>query len=69
MTQVISSIPLAIKLVEVVKRTSLSRSSVRRRIKDGKFPKSFHLGHGRAVAWLSSDIDAWVVAQAASRYE
>lgn len=69
MTQATPHVAQAIKLPEVIKRTALSRSSVWRRVKDGAFPKPFHLGHGRAVAWLSSDIDTWLKAQAAIRYE
>jgi prophage regulatory protein len=61
--------PQAIKLPEVRKRTTLGRTSIWRRIKAGTFPKPFLLGGqgSRAVAWLASDIDAWLANQAAKR--
>jgi predicted DNA-binding transcriptional regulator AlpA len=51
-----------IKLPEVLKRVAKSRSSTYKAINDGKFPKSYPNGD-RAVAWLASDIDAWINAQ------
>ena len=53
-----------IKINEVIHRTAKSRSSIYKAINDGKFPKSYPNGE-RAVAWLSSDIDAWIDAQTA----
>ena len=53
-----------IKLPEVLKRVAKSRSSTYKAINDGKFPKSYPNGD-RAVAWLASDIDAWIDAQTA----
>lgn len=51
-----------IKISEVIHRTAKSRSSIYKAINDGKFPKSYPNGD-RAVAWLASDIDAWIDAQ------
>lgn len=51
-----------IKINEVIHRTAKSRSSIYKAINDGKFPKSYPNGD-RAVAWLASDIDAWIDAQ------
>jgi prophage regulatory protein len=48
------------KQVEV--RTGLSRSSLYQKISEGGFPKQVHLG-ARAVGWLESEIDAWLLAQ------
>ena len=53
-----------LKLPEVSKRVAKSRSSIYKAIKDGKFPKSYPNGD-RAVAWLSSEIDAFIDAQIA----
>jgi prophage regulatory protein len=53
-----------IKINEVIHRTAKSRSSIYKAINDGKFPKSYPNGE-RAVAWLASDIDAWIDAQTA----
>lgn len=51
-----------IKINEVIHRTAKSRSSIYKAIKESKFPKSYPNGD-RAVAWLASDIDAWIDAQ------
>ena len=53
-----------IKINEVIHRTAKSRSSIYKAINEGKFPKSYPNGD-RAVAWLASDIDAWIDAQTA----
>ena len=53
-----------IKINEVIHRTAKSRSSIYKAINDGKFPKAYKNGD-RAVAWLASDIDAWIDAQTA----
>ena len=53
-----------IKLRDVTKLTAKSRSSIYKAINEGKFPKSYPNGD-RAVAWLASDIDAWIDAQTA----
>ncbi len=53
-----------IKISEVIHRTAKSRSSIYKAINDGKFPKAYKDGN-RAVAWLASDIDAWINAQTA----
>jgi prophage regulatory protein len=49
-----------LRLPEVKERTGLSRSSIYLRIANGDFPGSISLG-GRAVGWLESDIDRWLV--------
>ena len=53
-----------IKLPEVSKRVAKSRSSIYKAISEGKFPKSYKNGD-RAVAWLASEIDAFIEAQIA----
>ena len=53
-----------IKINEVIHRTAKSRSSIYKAISEGKFPKPYKIGD-RAVAFLDSDIDAWIDAQTA----
>lgn len=48
-----------LRLKEVSRRTTYSRTRIYELIQDGKFPAPIHLGL-RAVAWLESDIDAWM---------
>lgn len=55
-----------IKKEIVLDKTSLSKSSLYRLIKEGRFPSPVPLT-GRAVAWLESEIDEWIVNQANSR--
>lgn len=49
-----------IRRKDVETRTGLSRSTIYARIAAGTFPSPIDLGGGRAVAWLESDIDAWI---------
>lgn len=51
-----------LRLAEVRARIPYSRSTIYQLITDGKFPKPISLG-ARAVAWLESDIDAWITAR------
>ena len=48
-----------LRLPDVKSMTGLSRSAIYSRIADGAFPKQISLG-GRAVAWLQSDVEAWL---------
>lgn len=54
-----------IRLNEVLAMTGLSRSGVYRSIEKQQFPKQVLLG-GRAVAWVESEVQAWVVDRVAS---
>lgn len=45
---------------EVAKRTSLSRTTIWRRLKDGKFPDPLRLSE-QCVRWREDDINAWVI--------
>lgn len=47
------------RLPRVKKRTGLSRSSIYLRMRKNQFPRPISLG-GRAVGWLSSEIDQWL---------
>lgn len=46
----------------VVERTTLSRTEIYRRIREGTFPRQIKLGP-RRVAWRERDVDEWVAAQ------
>jgi prophage regulatory protein len=48
-----------ISVKEVCKITSLSRTSISQLRNSGHFPAAVSLGE-RRVAWLRSDIDAWI---------
>ncbi|MCG9026944.1 AlpA family transcriptional regulator [Laribacter hongkongensis] len=50
------------RLPEVLNLTGYSRPSIYRLMNAGEFPQSVRLG-SRAVAWRSSDIDAWMASR------
>nr|WP_269475709.1 AlpA family phage regulatory protein [Variovorax sp. SRS16] len=43
----------------MVRITALSRTTLYRRISEGRFPAPVHLG-GRASAWPSEALQAWI---------
>jgi prophage regulatory protein len=45
----------------------LSRPTVWRLVKQGKFPKPIRLTSAHAVGWLSSEVQAWIQARIAQR--
>ncbi|MBY8210886.1 AlpA family transcriptional regulator [Vibrio diazotrophicus] len=49
-----------LKLKEVMEKTALSRSAIYRKMSDEEFPQSVSLGD-RAVAWVESEVDEWMV--------
>ncbi len=51
-----------LRLSDVMERTGLSRSSIYLSISEGKFPSNINVGT-RSVAWLESEIDAWMQAR------
>ena len=53
-----------IKISEVIRRTAKSRSAIYLAVSRKNFPAPRKIGD-RAVAWLASDIDAWIDAQTA----
>jgi prophage regulatory protein len=55
-----------LRLPEVVSKCGLRRSSIYEGMNSGTFPKSVPLG-AHAVAWLSSEIDAWIAQRIAER--
>jgi prophage regulatory protein len=58
-----SSIQTQIRFVrkkEVTHRTGLPSSTIYDLMNRGLFPKSIKLAGGKAIAWLESDIEAWL---------
>lgn len=51
--------PAFYRLRDVMRITALSRSTVYRRIAEGRFPAPVNLG-GRASAWASAALQAWI---------
>jgi len=56
--------PRLLRLPEVQHRVGLRRSEIYRRVRLGAFPRPIRLGTN-AVAWLESDLDAWVAQRVA----
>ncbi len=46
-------------LRDVTRITALSRTTIYRRIAEGRFPPPVHLG-GRASAWASATLQEWI---------
>lgn len=60
--------PALLRRKQVEARTGLSRSSIYAGIAAGTFPKPCPLSDtGRSVAWLESEISAWVAARVSAR--
>ncbi|WP_211251648.1 helix-turn-helix transcriptional regulator [Andreprevotia chitinilytica] len=55
-----------LRLPYVCKRVALSRSSIYAAVAAGTFPKPVRLG-GNSVAWLESEVAAWIAARIAER--
>jgi prophage regulatory protein len=51
--------PAFYRLRDVMRISALSRSTIYRRISEGRFPRPVHLG-GRASAWPSAELQAWI---------
>ncbi|MBD3667350.1 MAG: AlpA family transcriptional regulator [Kangiella sp.] len=52
-----------IRLNEVLKLTTLSRSSIYRYISEGGFPKQIKIGK-RTVVWKRSEVESWLASKA-----
>lgn len=48
-----------LKLPEVMKQTTLGKSTIYAYVKHGKFPPPIEVGD-RAVGWVQSEISGWV---------
>lgn len=57
-----------LSIKETCKLTSLSRTSLWKRVKDGEFPKPIALG-GVRKAFVKSEIEEWIGALVAERDE
>ncbi|MCG6340593.1 AlpA family transcriptional regulator [Vibrio fluvialis] len=57
-----------IRQKEVTEMTGVSRASVYKLMAVGRFPKSVSLGE-RAVAWVESEVQEWVLERIAERDE
>ncbi|ARU26062.1 AlpA family transcriptional regulator [Cellvibrio sp. PSBB006] len=55
-----------IRLSEVLARTGLARSTVYKYVGEGRFPKPVSLGD-RAVGWVESEVQDWVLARIEER--
>ena len=51
--------PAFYRLRDVMRITALSRSTIYRRVAEGRFPAPVHLG-GRASAWQSASLQLWI---------
>ncbi len=58
--------PTLLKLPQVIERVAISRSQLYRYLNDGQFPRPVKVGD-RGVAWLASEVEAWVHARVAER--
>ena len=56
------------RLQDVIKATGLSRPTIYKRMASGGFPRPVPLGE-RAVAWVSDEIEAWILARIEERDE
>ena len=48
-----------LRLLEVLARTGLSRSTIYVRLDQGCFPRPVSLG-ARAVGWIEAEVDEWI---------
>ena len=55
-----------LRLPEVMTQTGLRRAAIYARIAEGRFPSPVKIGT-RAVAWLQSEIEAWIADRVTAR--
>ncbi|MEG9487435.1 helix-turn-helix transcriptional regulator [Mannheimia indoligenes] len=48
-----------LKLDDVIRRTSLRRSTIYALMKENKFPKNLSIS-AKSVVWIESEIDKWI---------
>ncbi|WP_206456251.1 helix-turn-helix transcriptional regulator [Aurantimonas marina] len=58
-----------LSIKETCQLTSLSRTSIWHKAKNGQFPKPIQLGEGVRKAFLASEIEAWISQRVAERDE
>ena len=66
MSQTQEFIVRILKLKEVLTRTGLGKTTLYMLISNGDFPQQIPLGL-RAVGWLESEVDAWILEKIESR--
>ena len=66
MSQTLEFIMRILKLKEVLNRTGLGKTTLYALICNGDFPQQIPLGL-RAVGWLESEVDAWILEKIESR--
>lgn len=60
--------PTLVRMSHLIEDLGLSRSHIYRLMADGRFPKSVSLvPGGTSVAWVSSEIQAWIDERIAER--
>ena len=52
---------------EVCALTSLSRTTLWQKVRNGQFPRPISLGEGIRKAFLAEELDAWIAERAAER--
>jgi prophage regulatory protein len=55
-----------LRLHDVVRSVALGKTAIWDRVRAGRFPKPVRIGV-RAVAWLESEVQAWIAARIAAR--
>ena len=55
-----------LRLKQVTEQVGLKKTAIHEKIKAGEFPKPYPLG-ARAVGYLASEIDEWIVARIKAR--
>lgn len=55
------------RLPAVLARTGLGRSSLYAALARNEFPQPIKLGNGRAIGFLASEVDDWILVRAALR--
>lgn len=56
-----------LRLRDVMDRVGLRSSAIYQSVQRGTFPKPIKLGNSASVAWLDSEVDAWLRARLTSR--
>jgi prophage regulatory protein len=65
-TPIESENPRFLRLNQVVEKTGMSRSTVYLYLNQGRFPKPVQISE-RLVAWVESEVDAWMQERIAAR--
>jgi prophage regulatory protein len=55
-----------VRVREIVKRTGMSRSTLSRQVKLGKFPSPFRLTE-TTLGWMESEVEEWIMQRSAKR--